>query len=124
MLPVPQPTPSPQYLRLLDSRKTNERQREELLMSANPKVVLITGASSGVGQATARLLAEKGYQVFGTSRNPDSAQSIPGVEMLALDVRSNDSVAACVNAVGDAAGRGDGLGSGAGSEVGAGLAEV
>src|SRR4029453_3854872 len=32
------------------------------------RVVLITGASSGVGQSTARLLSQRGYRVFGTSR--------------------------------------------------------
>src|SRR5262245_15805370 len=36
-------------------------------------VVLITGASSGVGQATARLLAQPGYTVFGTGRTPAAA---------------------------------------------------
>jgi NADP-dependent 3-hydroxy acid dehydrogenase YdfG len=47
-------------------------------------VVLITGASSGVGQATARLFAQKGYKVFGTSRNPATAESIPMVGDVAL----------------------------------------
>ena len=64
----------------------------------NPRVVLITGASSGVGQATARLLSQRGFTVFGTSRNPSSADSIPGVEMLSLDVRADDSVRTCVEA--------------------------
>jgi len=109
---------------LPESRKTNEHQRKELLMSDDPKVVLITGASSGVGQATARLLAEKCYQVFGTSRNPDSAQSIPGVEMLALDVRSDDSVTACVKAAVDAAGRIDVLVNNAGYELAGALEEI
>jgi NADP-dependent 3-hydroxy acid dehydrogenase YdfG len=59
---------------------------------SNHKVVLITGASSGVGQATARLISQKGYKVFGTSRNPASAEAAPAVEMLALDVRSDASV--------------------------------
>src|SRR5215471_19862831 len=98
--------------------------REELLMSVNPKVVLITGASSGVGQATARLLAEKGYQVFGTSRDPDSAQSMTTVEMLALDVRSDESIVACVNAVVDAAGRIDVLVNNAGYELAGALEET
>ena len=34
------------------------------------KVVLITGASSGLGLATALHLSEKGFNVFGTSRDP------------------------------------------------------
>ena len=55
------------------------------------RVVLITGASSGVGQTTARLLSQRGYKVFGTSRNPASADGIPGVEMLSLDVRADAS---------------------------------
>ena len=53
---------------------------------SNQKVVLVTGASSGVGQSTARLLSQKGFKVFGTSRNPANADAIPNVEMLALDI--------------------------------------
>jgi NADPH:quinone reductase-like Zn-dependent oxidoreductase len=66
---------------------------------ANQQVVLITGASSGVAQSTARLLSQRGYTVLGTSRNSASAESIRGVEMLSLDVRADDSVKACVEAV-------------------------
>jgi NAD(P)-dependent dehydrogenase (short-subunit alcohol dehydrogenase family) len=68
------------------------------------RVVLVTGASSGVGQSTARLLARENYKVFGTSRNPGIVEAIPGVEMLPLDVRADDSVRACVEAVSSRAG--------------------
>jgi NAD(P)-dependent dehydrogenase (short-subunit alcohol dehydrogenase family) len=63
-------------------------------------IVLITGAFSGVGRATAHVLAEHGYKVLGTSRNPDFCDAIPGVEMLKLDVRSDAAVSACVDAAG------------------------
>jgi NAD(P)-dependent dehydrogenase (short-subunit alcohol dehydrogenase family) len=63
------------------------------------KVVLITGVSSGIGQATARLLVERDFTVFGTARNPSSVEAIPGVEVLTLDVRSDESVNTCVDAV-------------------------
>jgi NAD(P)-dependent dehydrogenase (short-subunit alcohol dehydrogenase family) len=66
---------------------------------SDQKVVLVTGASSGVGQSTAQLLSQRGYRVFGTSRNPASAVTIPNVEMLALDVRTDASVEACVNII-------------------------
>jgi NADP-dependent 3-hydroxy acid dehydrogenase YdfG len=74
---------------------------------SNQIVVLITGASSGVGQSTARLLSHKGCRVFGTSRNPAGAEAIPTAEMLVLDVRSDASVSACVTAVVNRVGRVD-----------------
>lgn len=67
-------------------------------------VVLITGASSGIGRVTAQLLADSGYRVFGTSRAPRVARD-GSVEMLALDVTDDDSVAWCVAQVLERAGR-------------------
>src|SRR5215470_19051242 len=93
-------------------------------MSSNQRVVLITGASSGVGQTTARLLSQKGYKVFGTSRNPASAEAMPGVEMVPLDVRSDDSVAACVKAVTNESGRIDILVNNAAYELAGALEEI
>ena len=49
------------------------------------KAALITGVSSGIGQSIARKLAQKGFTVFGTSRNPQEIEPIPGVEALPLD---------------------------------------
>jgi len=91
---------------------------------ADQTVVLITGASSGVGQSTARLLAQKNYRVFGTSRNPAQAEGIPGVEMLPLDVRADDSVRACVAAVSSRGGRLDILINNAGHELAGALEEL
>jgi NAD(P)-dependent dehydrogenase (short-subunit alcohol dehydrogenase family) len=84
---------------------------------SNQNVILITGASSGVGQGTARLLAKNGYKVYGTSRNRIKAEPIPNVEMLALDVRADDSVIACVDSVLSSAGRLDVLINNAGYEL-------
>ena len=65
----------------------------------------------------ARLLSQRDYKVFGTSRNPANAGPKPTVEMVALDVRADDSVAACVNAVLSRAGRLDVLINNAGYEL-------
>jgi NAD(P)-dependent dehydrogenase (short-subunit alcohol dehydrogenase family) len=65
---------------------------------SEPKVVLITGASSGIGQATASLLADRGFTVFGTSRQPRS-NTANGFVMLQLDVTLDESVNACIQAV-------------------------
>ncbi len=66
---------------------------------SDQKVILITGASSGVGRATALLLSQKGYKVFGTSRKLTGAEPLPNLEMLVLDVQADVSVADCVKAV-------------------------
>jgi NAD(P)-dependent dehydrogenase (short-subunit alcohol dehydrogenase family) len=55
------------------------------------KTVLITGASSGIGQACARRLAQRGYEVFGTSRRPQAEADVP-FEMIPMDVTDDDSV--------------------------------
>jgi len=62
------------------------------------KTILITGASSGIGLAAATLLASRGHTVIGTSRAPEQ-RSVAGFELLPLDVRSDESVNACVQAV-------------------------
>jgi NAD(P)-dependent dehydrogenase (short-subunit alcohol dehydrogenase family) len=59
------------------------------------ETALVTGASSGIGEATAARLVEAGYQVYGTSRRGDRAGRRP-FPMLALDVTSDDSVDAAV----------------------------
>ena len=66
-------------------------------------VVLVTGASSGIGRATATLLAGRGYRVFGTSRHP-AGPTLDGYEMVPLEVTSDESVAACVREVADRTG--------------------
>ena len=59
------------------------------------KIALVTGASSGIGQATAELLAKAGYTVYGTSRRGGDASGRL-FEMLSLDVTRDESVDAAV----------------------------
>lgn len=69
------------------------------------RVVLITGASSGIGRATAELLASRGYRVFGGVRAPATTRPLEGVEVVPLDVRDDTSIKACVEEVCNRAGR-------------------
>ncbi|MFL5051311.1 MAG: oxidoreductase, partial [Xanthobacteraceae bacterium] len=69
------------------------------------RVVLITGASSGIGRATAELLAARGHRVFGGVRAAATARPLAGVELVPLDVRDEASVKACVEEVRRRAGR-------------------
>src|SRR5215510_1132990 len=78
------------------------------------RVVLITGASSGIGRATAELLAARGYRVFGGVRAPATTRALAGVELVPLDVRDEASVKACVEKVRSRAGRIDVLVNNAG----------
>jgi short-subunit dehydrogenase len=75
-------------------------------MTSGPKrVVLITGASSGIGRATAELLAARGHRVFGGVRAPATTRPLAGVELMPLDVRDEASARACVDEVRGRAGR-------------------
>jgi NAD(P)-dependent dehydrogenase (short-subunit alcohol dehydrogenase family) len=80
------------------------------------KVALVTGASSGIGAATAERLAQAGYTVFGTSRRSPSAAP-RAFEMLTLDVTSDQSVEVAVSELMRRAGRIDLLVNNAGFGV-------
>lgn len=80
------------------------------------KIALVTGASSGIGQATAQRLAQAGYTVYGTSRRGGEARGL-SFQMLPLDVTSDASVDAAVQQLMQAEGRIDLLVNNAGFGV-------
>ena len=61
----------------------------------HPKTVLVTGCSSGIGLATARLLRENGWQVIPTARKPADLDMLraEGFDPVALDVADSTSIA-------------------------------
>jgi short-subunit dehydrogenase len=64
------------------------------------KVILITGASSGIGKETAKLFQTKNWKVAATMRVPDKAedlQKIADVECFRLDVTDVDSIKVAIN---------------------------
>ncbi|MCW1148479.1 SDR family oxidoreductase [Flavobacterium lacisediminis] len=68
------------------------------------KVVLITGGSSGIGKSIGAFLHQKGFVVYGTSRNPEKiTNSI--FPLVALDVRDKQSIVNCVAEVIQKSGR-------------------
>lgn len=91
-------------------------------MSAHSgKTAIVTGASSGIGRATAEVLVQAGFTVFGTSRRVAS-KGPDGVIMLPCDVTDDASVAAAIETVIDQTGRIDLLINNAGISM-AGAAE-
>ena len=60
------------------------------------KVVFITGASSGIGKAIGLYLHDKGYIVFGTSRNPLKQEKSVPFSLLKLDVTNPQTIEAAV----------------------------
>jgi len=86
-------------------------------------IVLVTGASSGFGELTGSILAQRGYRVYGTSRKA-SGEKLDGVEMVRLDITSDQSVRDCVSSVIQRAGRVDVLVNNAGQALTGGLEET
>ena len=85
-------------------------------------VAIVTGATAGIGLATAELLKRQGYTVYGTSRRPES-DSRNGIAMLACDVTRDESVASAIAEVIQRSGRIDVLVNNAGFGLIAGAEE-
>src|SRR5436190_364441 len=67
--------------------------------SLKNKIMFITGVTSGIGREIAQLLAERGARVFGTVRNPQSANPIRGVEIVPMEVTDGSSVNEAVQSI-------------------------
>ncbi|MBL8625072.1 MAG: SDR family oxidoreductase [Myxococcales bacterium] len=66
-----------------------------------PQTIFITGASTGLGHAAARLFSERAWTVFATMRDPSKAPdlaALPGVTLLALDVTQPAQITAAAEA--------------------------
>lgn len=81
------------------------------------KVILITGASSGLGKATASYLSAKDFRVFGTSRAPKKYKSDAGFELLPFDLNQPETAQSLVDQVIEKAGRIDVLINNAGAGI-------
>jgi NAD(P)-dependent dehydrogenase (short-subunit alcohol dehydrogenase family) len=80
------------------------------------KIALVTGASAGIGEATARALLAAGYTVFAGARRLDRMAGLAGLgaTLLKLDLTDDASIVAAVDAIKAGAGRLDVLVNNAG----------
>jgi NAD(P)-dependent dehydrogenase (short-subunit alcohol dehydrogenase family) len=88
------------------------------------KVVLVTGVSSGIGRTTALKFVQRGCRVFGTVRNLEKATPLPGVELVEMDVRDEQSVQRGIESVIAQANRIDVLVNNAGAALGGAVEET
>jgi NAD(P)-dependent dehydrogenase (short-subunit alcohol dehydrogenase family) len=66
-----------------------------------PKTVLVTGASTGIGRATALMLADKGFTVYAGVRKPADGEALgPTVTPITLDITEPRQVAAAAERIG------------------------
>jgi NAD(P)-dependent dehydrogenase (short-subunit alcohol dehydrogenase family) len=84
-------------------------------MTTKEQVVLVTGASRGIGATIADRFRQHGYRVFGTARSASSPAS--SNRLLRLDVKDEASAKACVDSVLKEAGRIDFLVNNAGISI-------
>src|SRR5881275_19033 len=94
-----------------------QRGEEQIMAAKTERVALVTGASSGIGEAAARALLGAGFTVYGTSRRATAGEKRGDVVFLPLDVTDDESVADAVREVLDRSGRIDVLVNNAGLGV-------
>lgn len=80
------------------------------------KVVLITGGSSGIGKSIGEFLTQKGFTVYGTSRNPERYNDSK-FELLQLDVSNVESIEKAAKSIISKSGRLDVLINNAGAGI-------
>jgi NAD(P)-dependent dehydrogenase (short-subunit alcohol dehydrogenase family) len=67
-----------------------------------PSTIFITGSSSGLGRATAKLFASKGWKVIASMRSPEKEtelKQIPGGRLMALDITNPQQIASVADQV-------------------------
>ena len=82
-----------------------------------PKVILITGAASGIGRAIGDHLTSKGFKVFGTSRSPQNADSSISFPLLQLDLADQSTIEKTIEHIVSKEGRLDVLVNNAGAGI-------
>lgn len=80
------------------------------------KVVLITGGSSGIGKSIGEYLTQKGFVVYGTSRNPENYKNSK-FPILQLDVKNNNTILKTVSSIIETEGKLDVLINNAGAGI-------
>jgi len=97
-------------------------------MQINDRVFIVTGASSGIGLATATALSDRGAKVAVLARSTDAlnelAQKLPGSLAVTADMTQYDRVREAVGAVHRHYGRVDGLVNNAGRSYAASVEEI
>ena len=87
------------------------------------KVVLITGGSSGIGKSIGEFLSEKGFIVYGTSRNPENYKESK-FPILELDVKSKQTIQQTVKTIIDKEGKLDVVINNAGAGITGAIEEI